>query len=76
MAQTVGKVNVVVKNHVGYYDDAGTAIIGDGNTADDVSPREAANLAKADAIVADSDVLMDIEDFKKFVKSLDAVARG
>jgi GH24 family phage-related lysozyme (muramidase) len=76
MAQTVGLVNVVVALNKAYYDDAGTRIIGDGSTADDVTPREAANLSKAGALVANSDVLMDEADFALFIKSLDVINRG
>jgi hypothetical protein len=76
MAQTVGLVNVVVKSGKAYYDDANARIIGDGATADDVTPREAANLSKAGSLVASSDVLMDEADFAKYIKSLDLENRG
>ena len=76
MAQTVGKVNVVVQDSKWYYDDAGVRTEGDGSTADDVTPREAANLSKAGALQADSDVLMDEADFALFIKSLDVINRG
>jgi hypothetical protein len=76
MAQTIGLVNVVVKADRAYFDDAGTRQFGDGSTADDVSPREAANLSKAGALVANSDVLMDEADFAKYIKSLDVENRG
>lgn len=76
MVQTVGLVNVVVKTGKAFYDDAGARIIGDGATADDVTPREAANLSKAGSLVASSDVLMDEADFANFVKSLESSHRG
>lgn len=76
MAQTKGLVNVVVKAARAYFDDAGTRIIGDGATADDVLPREAANLSKAGSLQANSDVLMDEADFAIYIKSLEAENRG
>lgn len=76
MAQAAGAVNVVVKNNRAFVNLAGTRTIGDGSTVADVTPLEAANIAKAGMLQAGSDVLIDESDFANFVKSLDAVARG
>lgn len=76
MAQATGAVNVIVKLNKAFFNTAGTRIIGDGATAADVKPLEAANLAKAGMLQSGSDVLIDEADFSDFVRSLDAVARG
>lgn len=76
MAQAVGLVNVIVKLNRAFYNSAGARIIGDGATAADVTPREAANIAKAGMLQAGSDVLIDEADFADFVRSLDVTARG
>lgn len=76
MVQTAGRVNVVPKNHVGFYDFAGTYTLGDGSTATDVTPKTAAELADAGAIVAASDVKALAADFATFVRSLDNTARS
>jgi hypothetical protein len=75
MAQGSGLVNVVVKNKVGYFDDAGTYILGDGATADDVTPRTAADLAQADALVVTTDVKILATDFKTYVTPLEGKFR-
>lgn len=76
MAQAVGSVNVVVKTGRAFYNTAASRIIGDGSTAADVTPLEAANLAKAGMLQAGSDVLIDEADFAGFVKSLESAYRG
>lgn len=75
MAQTVGLVNVVVKDEKWYYDETGARLEGDGATADNVDPKEAVALALAGSLVADSDVLMDVEDFKIYVRPSDNTNR-
>lgn len=76
MVQGAGLVNVIVKNKVGYFDDASVWIQGDGATADDVTPRTAAALALAGALVAASDVKILATDFADFVRPLESKNRS
>lgn len=76
MVQGAGLVNVVVKNTVGYFDDADAWALGDGATADDVAPRTAANLAMSGGLVDASDVKILATDFADYVRSLEQKNRG
>jgi len=70
MVQTAGRVNVVPKDEKWYYRYDGTRVEGDGSTADDVDPKEAANLSLAGSLVAASDVKILSTDFNDYVLSL------
>lgn len=70
MVQTAGRVNVVLKDEKLAYQYDGTRVEGDGATAYDVDPKEAANLALAGSLVAASDVKLLAADYTDTVTSL------
>ncbi len=70
MTQGAGLVNVVVKDEKWFYAATGTRTEGDGSTAVDVDPKEAANLALAGSLVVASDVKILAADYADTVRSL------
>jgi hypothetical protein len=70
MVQTAGRVNVVVKDEKFFYQYDGTRLEGDGSTAFDVDPKEAANLALAGSLVVASDVKQLAADYTTSVTSI------
>lgn len=75
MVQPAGSVAVTVKNNVGYVNFAGTQALGDGATQIQVSPKTAAELSDAGALVAASDVFILATDFAVSIQSLNSTQR-
>lgn len=70
MVQGAGLVSVVVKDEKWFYAATGVRTEGDGSTAVDVDPKEAANLALAGSLVVASDVKLLAADFTTTVTSI------
>jgi hypothetical protein len=75
MAQGAGLVNVICADEKWFYAANGTRTEGDGATATDVTPKEAANLAAAGSLAAATDVKILSSDLNSFIQSMDNSVR-
>lgn len=70
MAQTAGRVNIVVTDEKWVYQYDGTRVEGDGSSGIDVDPKEAANAALAGIIVTTTDVKILASDYVDAIRSI------